>query len=70
MHGTKRRRFIGGSKLKRCASLPAQKQRPCEINIHNVKTVPSATVDKLDSSVDSLGKNLFILFQFIYLVNY
>lgn len=43
----------GGSKLKRCASLPAQKQRQTMIAAHNeTRTLKT----QLESSAESLGK--------------
>lgn len=51
----------GGSKLKRCASLPAQKQRQTMIaannETRNLKT-------QLESSVESLGKWKYRMIEF------
>lgn len=62
IHGTKRRRPVGATKLKRCASLPAQKNpRQIEKNNQLGKTKKNTTTgtvlspQKLDSSADSLA---------------
>lgn len=75
LHGTRRRPPVGSSKLKRCASLPAQKNsRQIEKNNQlgkvnaSIETNVLTTCQKLDSSVDSLGKLMiesFILIRFL-----
>lgn len=53
IHGIARRRPTSGSKLKRCASLPAQKRRTRE---QMQKQQESIAKNQLASSVESLGK--------------
>lgn len=58
LHGTKRRRPVGSTKLKRCASFPAQNnskmegrlQSSCSSSNSHDKNLPSQ-----QSSIDSLG---------------
>lgn len=64
LHGTRRRPPVGSSKLKRCASLPAQKN-PRQIEKNNQLGKVKASIEtsvlgvqKLDSSIDSLGKRI------------
>lgn len=67
VHGTKRRRPIYTTKLKRCASLPAQKASRLEIRLRQLRQDRDINEDSMDDNeqmkMNSLSQNLRVLWN-------
>lgn len=68
VHGTKRRRPVYTAKLKRCASLPAQKASRLEIRLRQLRQNRDINEDSMDDNdqmmkMNSLSQNLRVLWD-------
>lgn len=57
IHGSKRRRPMGGSRLKRCASLPTHRQRPADLKLNQARIAR----DQLNMEHDKIDKKIYFM---------
>lgn len=57
IHGSKRRRPMGGSRLKRCASLPTHRQRPADLKLTQARIAR----DQLNMEHDKIDKKIYFM---------